>query len=212
MYAIKMTNDKTLVTTVRGVIYQNEKKADTLVFLIPQKYDDKDMADCTMLMRYVTPSGSGRSEEIEMDAEPYNDDYYRYRLKVTSRMTAEYGIVKLWLTAVGLDNQVVLETGEASIQVRERKDIDDYLSEKDLSTLEKLDAKVTKMEMEKADDMVYDKETRKLQLTAKGVKIGTKATIPADDYAGGGTGSDGSSDWDDMTDGDADGNETWEDM
>lgn len=215
MYAIKVTNTKNLVTTIRGTIYQNENKADTLVFLVPQTYDSVDMANCTMLMRYVTPSGSGRSEEIEMDAEPYNDEYYRYRLKLSTRITAECGKVKLWLTAVGLDNQVTLETGEASIQVQERKNIDDYLSDKDLSKLEQLDAKVTKLEAGKADDLMYDKSSRKLQLTAKGVKIGTAATVPSDDYAGGGSSSGGgdSSDWDDM-DGDSDGggNETWDDM
>lgn len=95
MYAIKMDNNKELITTVRGMIYQNEKRADTLVFLIPRSIEERDLADCSLLLRYVLPSGSGRSEEIEMDPEPYNEDYYRYRLKLSTRFTSEYGIVKL---------------------------------------------------------------------------------------------------------------------
>lgn len=214
MYAIKMDNNKELITTVRGTIYQNEKRADTLVFLIPKAHEDKDMADCSLLMRYVLPSGSGRSEEIEMDPEPYNEDYYRYRVKLSTRFTSEFGTVKLWLTAVGLDNAVVLESGETTIPVLQRKDISEYLSDKDKSQLEQLDEKVTKLQKEKADSLTYDKETRKLRLTAEGAGIGDEVTVPADDYAGG----DGEG-WDDMGEGWGDmdssggtGDEVWEDM
>lgn len=213
MYAIKMNDTKELITTVRGTIYQNEKRADTLVFLIPKTHEDKDMADCSLLMRYVLPSGSGRSEEIEMDPEPYNEDYYRYRVKLSTRFTSEYGTVKLWLTAVGLDNTVVLESGEATVPVLQRKDISEYLSDKDKSQLEQLDAKVTKLQKEKADNVVYDAETRKLRLTAEGALIGDEVTVPSDDYAGG-TGGGGDSDWGDMDDtGESGGGEDiWEDM
>ena len=100
MYAIKMEDTKELITTIHGTIYQNEKNADTLVFLLPRVYDETDMADCTVLMRYVLPSGSGRSEEIEMDPVPYSDEYYRYRLKLTTKFTSEFGTVMLWLTAL----------------------------------------------------------------------------------------------------------------
>lgn len=40
MYAIKMNEDKSLITTVQATIYQNEKNADTLVFLLPKYYED----------------------------------------------------------------------------------------------------------------------------------------------------------------------------
>lgn len=216
MYAIKMDDGKELITTVRGTIYQNEKRADTLVFLIPRTYEERDMADCSLLMRYVLPSGSGRSEEIEMDPEPYNTEYYRYRLKLTTRFTSEFGTVKLWLTAVGLDNQVVLETGEAMVSVLQRKDISEYLSDKDKSQLEQLDEKVAKLQKEKADNVTYDKETRKLRLTADGVHIGDEVTVPADGYSCNGEGGDGWDDmgegWGDMTGSGGDGDEYWEDM
>lgn len=146
-----------------------------------------------------------------MDAEPYNEDYYRYRLKISTRMTAECGTVKLWLTAVSLDNQVTLETGEATITVQERKNINEYLSDADLSKIEQLDRKITQLEADKADDVTYDAETRQLQLTANGVRIGTVQTVPADGYSGGGSDE---SDWGDMDDSDTDdgGDEFWEDM
>lgn len=218
MYAIKMNDNKELLTTVRGVIYQNEKRADTLVFLIPRAYEEKDLADCSVLLRYVLPSGSGRSEEIEMDPEPYNAEFYRYRLKLSTRFTSEFGVIKLWLTAVGLDNTVILESGETEVPVLQRKDISEYLSDKDMSQLDRLDAKVNKLQKEKADNLSYDTETRRLRLIANGSEIGDEAIIPADDYSGG-AGDD--SNWDDMGEGERGdgmsgsggaGGEVWEDM
>ena len=219
MYAIKMEDGKELITTVRGTIYQGEKNADTLVFLLPQKYEETDMASCTVLMRYVLPSGSGRSEEIEMDPIPYNDEYYRYRLKAATRFTKEFGTITLWLTVFSRDNAVILETGAAAVPVLERKDIDDYLSDKDKSKLDLLDEKVANLQKEKADNLTYDKETRKLQLTADGERIGNDVTVPDDDYSGGS----GDDEWEDMEDkggwGDMDNpsaggsdDEYWEDM
>ena len=51
MYALKMEDGKELITTVRGTIYQNERNADTLVFLLPRTYEGTDMADCSLLMQ-----------------------------------------------------------------------------------------------------------------------------------------------------------------
>lgn len=193
MYALKMESGKELITTVRGTIYQNEKNADTLVFLLPRKYEETDMASCTVLMRYVLPSGSGRSEEIEMDPVPYNEDYYRYRLKAASRFTKEFGSLVLWLTVVSRDNAVVLETGETTVPVLERKNIDDFMSDADKSKIDLMDEKIAKLQKEKADNLTYDKETRKLQLTADGEVIGNDVTVPADDFS-----SSSDDEWGDM--------------
>jgi len=95
LYAIKMNNDKSLVTTVHAMIYQNECNADTLVFVIPKTYDNIEMANCSMLMRYILPDGVGKSEEIEMDPIPYNSEYYVYRLKAGSRFTKIAGKIEL---------------------------------------------------------------------------------------------------------------------
>lgn len=185
MYAIKMEDSKELITTIRGTIYQGERNADTLVFLLPQKYEDTDMADCTVYMRYVLPSGSGYSETIEMDPVPYNDEYYQYRLKAASRFTKEFGMITLWLTALKHDSEVLLETGDAVVPVLERKNIDEFLSDDDKSKIDLLDEKIAQLQRDKADGLSYDKETRKLQLTADGIAIGEDVTVPSDDYSSG---------------------------
>ena len=193
MYALKMEDGKELITTVRGTIYQHERNADTLVFLLPQKYEETDMADCTVYMRYVLPSGSGYSETIEMDPIPYSDEYYRYRLKAASRFTKEFGLITLWLTALKHDSEVLLETGDAVVPVLERKNIDEFLSDDDKSKIDLLDEKIAQLQRDKADGLSYDKETRKLQLTADGFAIGEDVTVPSDDYSSG-----SGEEWEDM--------------
>lgn len=208
MYALKLEITKELITTVRGTIYQNEKNADTLVFVLPRTYEEVDLADCTVLMRYVTPSGTGQSEEIEMDPIPYSEDYYRYRLKASTKFTKEVGYLTIWLTILSRDNAVVLETGEAKIPVLERKNIDDFMSDADKSKLDLLGEKVDKLQKEKADNLTYNRETRKLQLTADGTAIGNDVTIPSDIPIPGS----GDSSWSDMTAPGGVSNEVWEDM
>ena len=193
MYALKMEDGKELITTVRGTIYQYERNADTLVFLLPQKYEETDMADCTVYMRYVLPSGSGYSETIEMDPVPYNEEYYRYRLKAASRFTKEFGLITLWLTALKHDSEVLLETGDAVVPVLERKDIDEFLSDGDKGKIDLMDEKIAQLQRDKADGLTYDKETRKLHLTADGVMIGDDVIVPSDDYS-----SCSGEEWEDM--------------
>lgn len=208
MYALKLEITKELITTVRGTIYQNEKNADTLVFVLPRTYEETDLADCTVLMRYITPSGTGRSEEIEMDPVPYSEDYYRYRLKASTKFTKEAGSLTIWLTILSRDNAVVLETGEAKIPVLERKNIDDFMSDADKSKLDLLGERVDKLQKEKADNLTYNRETRKLQLTADGTAIGNDVTVPSDIHVPGS----GDSSWSDMTAPGGVSNEVWEDM
>lgn len=173
MYAIKMNTDKSLTTTIKSTIYQREKNADTLVFLVPMTYDDIDMADCTMLIRYILPSGIGKSEELEMDPEPYKT-YYQYRLKVTSMITSVPGKIELWLSAFDLQDNLIFKSGTAFIEVSPSKDITDYFSGEDMEELDKLNAKVALLEQSKADNIIYDDEGNYLQLTASGVPIGNK--------------------------------------
>lgn len=177
MYAIKMSEDKSLVTTVQATIYQNEKNADTLVFLLPKFYEEENLADCTILLRYLLPDGIGKSEELEMSPIPYNKEYYRYNLKVNTRITAIPGIIELWLCAINLHDDVVLKTGTTTIEVTAVKEIMDYLAPEDLNQLDKLTAKVKHLEAHKADDLAVNEEGNTIQLTSNGTPIGQSVEL-----------------------------------
>lgn len=178
MYVIKMDsdNDKSLITTIQSKIYQGERNADTLVFLVPMEFENKNLADCTLLLRYILPNGSGRSEELEMDVEPYNN-HYRYKLKASSRFTEVSGNIELWLSVIDMYDNFILKSGTMFINVTPSKNISDYLSDEDLDQLDKLSAKVELLERNKADDILYDNKKRALQLSSNGIPIGAEVDI-----------------------------------
>lgn len=183
MYAIKMNDDKSLATTVQATIYQNEKGADTLVFLLPKYYEEENLADCTVLLRYILPNGIGKSEELEVEPEPYNSRYYRYHLKITSTLTETAGEIEVWLSIINMYDNLVLKSGETIIQITPAKDITDYLASEDLNQLDRLAAQVKELELNKADGISYDNKTRILQLTSGNAMIGNKVSVPSDSYA-----------------------------
>lgn len=177
MYVIKMNADKSLQTTIHTNIYQGEKNTDTLVFLIPKLYGNQNVADCELLMRYILPNGYGRSEALELALEPYNADYYRYDLKLTTKFTDVPGDIEIWLSAISLNDNVVFKTGSAEVAVLPQKDIVDYLDPESRDQLDKLSAKVSKLELEKADDIFYDEAEKYLQLSSNGSAIGSKVDM-----------------------------------
>lgn len=195
MYAIKMEDDKTLVTTVHATIYQGEKNADTLVFLVPISYSGISVADCTILLRYILPNGDGHSEELSLYPLPYSTKYYQYMLSVASRFTDTVGDIELWLTALNVDEDVVFKTSSTIVTIDKAKNIEDYLSEADRDQLLALASRVNALQKEKADSLTYDGATRRLSLTSNGVNVGEAVTVPADGYSGSGGGD---VEWDDM--------------
>lgn len=205
MYVIKMESDKTLTTTIRSKIYQGENIADILTFLLPKTYENIDFADCTVYLRYILPNGVGQSEELSMYPLPYNDEYYQYRLPIESRFTNMRGQIELWLTAIDTAFITVLRTSPALVMILPAKDITDYLSDEDRNQLDKMLIQIEQLEKGKADSLIYDDDTRELQLTAEGAPIGDIVIVPSDDYSGGS--DDG--EWGDMED---DSGDQWDDM
>lgn len=120
MYAIKMNDDKSLSANIKATIYQGERRADTLVFFIPMQYDQINIADCDLKLKYILPDGSEREELLSMDLEPYKT-YYSYRLSITSHFTEIDGRIELWLVAIGSNDNIVLKTGTHNITILKKK-------------------------------------------------------------------------------------------
>lgn len=173
MYAIKMNYDKSLSATIKATIYQYEKNADTLLFLVPASYEEVNLANCTMLLRYILPDGTGKSEELEMDPEPYKT-YYQYRIKASTRITSVAGKIELWLSAIDLHDNLLLKSGTTYIEISPSKDITNYFSDEDMEQLDRLSAQVALLEQNKADNIIYDSDGNYLQLTANGAPIGNQ--------------------------------------
>lgn len=176
---IKMNDDKSLIVTVPTTIYRGECNADLITFLIPSIYEGKNMADCVMVMRYVFPSGVGRSESLVYQPEMYKN-YLQFCTPVDTRFTEERGNIELWLTAFDYDDNVVLKSGEVTISIQQSKDIGAYLPPEELDQIDKLAAKVADLENRKADNLTFNSEDNTIQLTSNGTPIGRKIEVCTD--------------------------------
>lgn len=185
MYVIKMESDKSLLATVQSTIYVGEKNADTMVFVIPRVHENVKVADCDVYMRYILPDGTGRSELLQMYAMPYNEEYLQYRTPVNTQFTKQAGDVEVWLTALDGYKNVVLKTGTSFVYITPSKDIADYLPKAEINQLDELSMKIADLELTKADGLVYDDDTRALQLKAGENPVGNIVTVPSENFSGG---------------------------
>ena len=182
MYAIKMEDDKSLNTTIHSTIYQGERNADTLVLVLPKHYEGRDMADCTLLLRYILPDNTGHSEELEMYPIPHNKEYNQYRLSAGSNFTARPGRITMWLTAVDFNDDVVLHTGETTVEITSHKAIEDFLPPEQVDQLDKIMVQLQTILDGGANGLSYDETTKMVQLLHNGAPLGDPVYIgPAEE-------------------------------
>lgn len=174
---IKMNDDKSLIITVPTTIYRGEKNADLITFFIPAEYEGKNIADCSIVMRYILPDGTGRSDALVYLPEMYKG-YLQYSTPVNTRLTAQEGQVVIWLTGFDLEDNVVLKTSEVLIKVEASRNVTDYLSQEDLDQLDQMSVQIADLERRKADNITFRSEDNTLQLIADGAEIGDRVEIP----------------------------------
>jgi len=187
---IRMDSNKNLAISVNTTIYRGETNADLITFLLPAKYGEITLADCAIMLRYISPSGVGRSEPLRYLPEMYKDNL-QFATVANTRLTAEDGNLTVWLTALDFNDNIVLKTGEVAIHIEPSKNIADYMPQEDLDQLDQMAAQIAYLDQVKADDLDYQKDSGTLQLKSNGVLIGSEVVFGA-----GGPGSSGGGDID----------------
>lgn len=193
MYTIMMNTDKTLITSVRGVLYQREKLVDKIQFLLPQTYNDISIADWTVTLKYLDQGNTAHTEVLEKDDELYKD-HLRYVLPVDTNLNRFAGdiTIRLTLTHSDMDTRTayVLHSGELTISISPLQDWYKFVDDESLEVLDnkmlELEAKMdvlNKMaetyDTEKADDITF--EDNQLQLSSNGEKIGSAIKLVTDE-------------------------------
>ena len=181
MYVIKMNTDKSLVATIRSTIYQGECNSDTLVFLVPMKLNNQDLSNYSFFLKYILPDGTGVSEELIKDAEPYKN-HYRFGLNVSTKITSLCGQVELWFAILDASKNVILKSSSVYLNISPVKDIVQYLPSEKLDQLDKLEIEVKKLSAEKADNLSYNKDKESLQLLSNGAPIGDAISIASTNF------------------------------
>ncbi|MBO5970216.1 MAG: hypothetical protein J6S14_17185 [Clostridia bacterium] len=198
MYTILVDQSNNLITTEKETIMHRSKLVNTLCFLANPTYNEVDMTGCTVLLEYVRPiSRKYETETLSVAADDYNG-YLQYMLPVDTNITKEPGDVELALSFIKVemtgDGKVktpVRKTAPTTLTVHSTAAWADVIPDEALSAIDqriiKTDAQIKAleemsvlMEMTKADDLIYDKETGEIQLTAGGEPIGGKVDLIGD--------------------------------
>ena len=184
MYTIVMNNNKELITTQKTNIYQREKLADKIQFLIPQNYNDLDLSTYLAIIKYVDQSNTSHAEVLNADEEVYKNKL-RYTLPIDTEITRFAGTITIRLSFVKVNMDTkemsVIHSGETTITVLPLKDYYTFVPDESLEFVDQLvgnlEAKIEATEhiaeiydSEKADNLSYQDNI--LQLTSHGTKIG----------------------------------------
>lgn len=189
MYTIIMDKYKQLIKTVETKLYQKEKLTEKLQFLFPVTYNDIDLSNFIIILKYVDQQGIPHAEVLSPDDDLYKDKI-RCTMPIDSNLTEFSGDISIRITFEKIDmenqTQYVLHTGETIISISPLKDYYSFVPDKSLEFVDQLvgnlEAKIEATEKiadtydkSKADNISYSDNI--LQLTSNGTKIGNAITL-----------------------------------
>lgn len=196
MYTILMKDDKSLIATSTATLFQREKLVDKIQFLIPKTYEEFDIQQCQIVLKYVDQGNEAHAEILTMNEDLYKENYVRCVMPVDTNLTRFAGDISVHLSFLYLStenelHEEVMHSGEIVISISPLSDYYAFISDKSLDVLDQkifeLDAKLKAMELmsdtyqnEKADGLVYDEESNTLQLTSNEEPIGNPVVIECD--------------------------------
>ena len=121
MYTVLMDSNKSLITPKKITVYQGENLVDKINFIIPKMYNNVDITNFTVSMRYVLPGNVMRVENLTKSSETYNDTHDCYGLPLDNKLTTHAGNIVLSLLISKkdeeTDQQYQLHTGFLTITV-----------------------------------------------------------------------------------------------
>lgn len=189
MYTIIMNSDKSLTASVKTTLYQREKLADKIQFLLPQKYGDFDIRDATILLKYIDQGNVSHAEKLVMDEELYKERV-RCVIDVDTNLTRFAGDILIHLDIVKLntDGEIsgsVLTTGELTITISSLRDYFAYVSDESLDIINRNTLELEAMRKaydilinsyeDSVDDLTLTEDL--LQVSANGVPKGNGVSL-----------------------------------
>ena len=165
MYIIKMSNDKSLLTTISQPIYQGENNSNTIGFFIPYIYENRELNSAVVRLDYILPNGVSGFKILEKDVDEY-DNYTLYHLVITSDITYLIGRVKFWLTLLNNTNDMILKTSQNYFDVIESINVTYGISQ-----IDEIEKQIQELKDKKADNISITKD-QKIQLTSNSKQIG----------------------------------------
>lgn len=195
MYTILVNETNELITSVRERIMQRSKLVDSLHFLVDPTYKGIDMNDFTVMLEYILPVSREYKTEILVKSDSLYKERLEYKLPFDTNLTKEAGEVEIQLTFTklilnpdGTNIQQVRKTSKTSVTILPISAWSDLIADSALTALDQRIIQTQAMinqinevhqylDETKADNIIFDKDTNTLQLTARGNAIGNKITL-----------------------------------
>lgn len=195
MYTILINSTNELITSVRERIMQRSKLVDSLHFLVDPTYKGIDMSDFTVMLEYILPVSREYKTEILVKSDSLYKERLEYKLPFDTNLTKEAGEVEIQLTFTklilnpdGTNIQQVRKTSKTSVTILPISAWSDLIADSALTALDQRIIQTQAMinqinevhqylDETKADNIIFDKDTNTLQLTARGNAIGNKITL-----------------------------------
>lgn len=155
MITILMQNDKTLVISEQGKIYQREKLIDKIRFLVPTVYDingaDIDLTKFVATLEYVDQANVVQTELLTKSEDLYKEKFIEYVLPVDTNVSKYAGEIELRLSLVHYDADTgynyALHTGHTKINVLPLSNWYKFVSDESIDVIDRkmseLDSKIT---------------------------------------------------------------------
>lgn len=104
MYTLKITDENTVVTTVKESIVERSNYVDKIQIVTSKMYREQiDMSDTTVYMKYKLPvSGKIKMTQLIPNDLAYEQNYIQYLIPVDAALTAEAGDIEVSFTFLKL--------------------------------------------------------------------------------------------------------------
>lgn len=195
MYTFLVNDDNSITASITERIMEKSKLVDSLHILVPETYNDIEMADFTVMMEYLLPISQKYKTEILTKSDELYKERLEYKLPIDTNLTSEAGKVEFQLTftkiamdSEGNTTQYVRKVGPASLTIIAISEWASIIPDEALTALDQrilalqaqanaLNDMNNKILDNKADGLSYDSDRQTLQLTANGKNIGNTVII-----------------------------------
>lgn len=186
MLYIKLDDGMNLVITQNEPIYRGDRLNQKIIYLLPLTVGDIDVQSATVYLSYIRADGTADIALLNRLDELYNESYCQFTLPVTSTLTRYAGEICSWIQiyAGSPRNPMIAKSGECMLQIRDSKNMDEYISDRNLSLIyemqRQMEEKVEQAEQAltarldktdeavaaKADNLIFDAENSTIQLVS----------------------------------------------
>lgn len=184
MMYIKLDEQMNLTITAPAPIYRGDNLSQKITYLLPMNSGEIDIGAASVYLSYIRADGTTDVVCLDKKQEMYKGNYYQFALPITCKMSRVPGEVCTWLQILAGNAALpqIGKSGICSLYVEDSPNLDDYLSDSQISAIYELQKQMNASEetieelglqiAKKGDNLSYNGAEQTLQLLSEGALIG----------------------------------------